>query len=217
MPRTLFLYRSCAIKKWFVIYFLTAMASFGAVAAPDNADAILYMTGEIQQASCVPDFQMSLDGDRPVKLPAISSSNFNKNSLSAISFFSLKVNLESDENAAATGCTRVNLLNAIQFDSTPNSTSVLGSMKNQADGNAAKNINVELILFSSDWSRQYIVDLQNKEPIDFKKIPGWETDKAENKIRQLNFGVRYSKDATTNEEVLPGRFYVVLPFMLKFN
>jgi hypothetical protein len=33
----------------------------------------------------------------------------------------------------------------------------------------------------------------------------------------LNFAVRYTKDATTSEEVTPGLFYVVLPFMLKFN
>ena len=94
---------------------------------------------------------------------------------------------------------------------------MLGSLKNQANDNAAKNINVELILFSSDWTRQHIVNLQNKEPIDFNLIPGWTQDRQENKVRQLNFGVRYSKDASTNEEVLPGRFYVVLPFMLKFN
>jgi type 1 fimbria pilin len=125
--------------------------------------------------------------------------------------------LKVDSEKKPTSCQSFNAINTISFDATPNATSMVGNLKNQAVNNPAQNINVELILFNSNWTQQHTVDLQSKEAIDFNKIPGWTKDKEAQKVNQLNFAVRYTKDASTLEEVTPGEFYVVLPFMLKFN
>jgi type 1 fimbria pilin len=184
-----------------------------AFAQTGESVTVLTFNTTIKEPACSLDLQLNLDGDKPVQLPKIASSSFKKNSLSALSFFSLKLNLEE----ANTTCQSFDTLNGIQFDLTPNAANLLGNLKNQASGNPAQNINVELILFNSKWTQQYPVNLKSKEAIDFNKIPGWAQDKAEKKVNQLNFAVRYTKDASTLEEVTPGLFYVVLPFMLKFN
>ena len=116
-----------------------------------------------------------------------------------------------------TSCQSFNSINGIAFDAAPNATNMIGNLNNQSVNDPAQNINVELILFNSNWTQQYAVNLQSKEAIDFNKIPGWTQDKEANKVTQLNFAVRYTKDASATEEVTPGLFYVVLPFMLKFN
>lgn len=205
------------VKSWAVIFILATLTNSVAFAGTDTADGTVLFSASINQSSCVPDFQLSVNGDQPVQLPKIASSNFKKNSLSAVSYFSLKLVNESLAVASLPICSSVSLLNAIQFDSTPNATSVLGFLKNQDLKNPAQNINVELILFNSNWTQQHTVDLQSKEAIDFNKILGWKQEKSTQKIKQLNFAVRYTKDATATEEVTPGLFYVVLPFMLKFN
>ena len=206
-----------SVKIWAVIYILAAITNSVALAGTDTADGTVIFSASINQSSCVPEFQLSVNGDQPVQLPKIASSNFKKNSLSAVSYFSLKLVNESLSVASLPSCNSFSLLNAIQFDSTPNATSVLGFLKNQDLSNPARNINVELILFNSNWTQQHTVDLQSKDSINFNKIPGWEQEKDARRLKQLNFAVRYTKDATATEVVTPGLFYVVLPFMLKFN
>ena len=205
------------VISWTFIFFLATLTSLDAVAISESADGVVVLSASINQAPCAPDFQINVNDDRPVQLPKIASSNFKKNSLSAVSYFSIKLTSGPLANSTIQICRGVNLLNGIQFDTTPNATSVLGFVKNQAANKPAQNINVELILFNSNWTQQYAVNLQSKEAINFNKIPGWATDKAGNKVNQLNLAVRYTKDATATEEVTPGLFYVVLPFMLKFN
>jgi len=187
--------------------------SANAIAQSGESASLLSFNATIKEPSCALDLALNLNDDKPVQIPKIPSSNLKKNSLSALTYFSLKV--ESEKKS--TSCQSFNAINGIAFDATPNATSMIGNLKNQATDNPAQNINVELILFNSNWTQQYAVNLQSNETIDFNKIPGWTQEKKDKKISQLNFAVRYTKDATTSEEVTPGLFYVVLPFMLKFN
>jgi len=187
--------------------------SVSANAQSTEPEHILTFITTVKESSCSLDLVFNLNSDKPVQLPKIPSSNFKKNSVSALTYFSLKV----DSEKKPTSCQSFNAINTISFDATPNATSMVGNLKNQAVNNPAQNINVELILFNSNWTQQHTVDLQSKEAIDFNKIPGWTKDKEAQKVNQLNFAVRYTKDASTLEEVTPGEFYVVLPFMLKFN
>jgi len=196
------------VALWFIV--CTSLSANSQSAEPEN---ILTFITTVKESSCSLDLELNLNDDKPVQIPKIPSSNFKKNSLSALTYFSLKV--ESEKKS--TSCQSFNAINGIAFDATPNATSMIGNLKNQATDNQAQNINVELILFNSNWTQQYAVNLQSNETIDFNKIPGWTQEKKDKKISQLNFAVRYTKDATTSEEVTPGLFYVVLPFMLKFN
>ena len=203
--------------RWSFFTCITALTHSIGLAGPGDTDGLVIISASIKQSSCVPEFKLNINEDKPVQLPKISNSNFKRNSLSAVSFFSLKLDSVAKPQVSGNNCSRDDLFSGIEFDSTPNATSLLGTLKNQATENPAKNVDVELILFNSNWTQQYKVDLQNKEAIDFNKIPGWTQDKQAKKVNQLNFAVRYTKDASTFEEVTPGMFYVVLPFMLKFN
>jgi type 1 fimbria pilin len=196
------------VALWFIV--CTSLSVNAQSSEPEN---ILTFITTVKETSCSLDLALNLNDDKPVQIPNIPSSNFKKNSLSALTYFSLKV----DSEKKSTSCQSFNAINGIAFDAAPNATNMIGNLNNQSVNDPAQNINVELILFNSNWTQQYAVNLQNKEAIDFNKIPGWTQDKAANKVTQLNFAVRYTKDASTTEEVTPGLFYVVLPFMLKFN
>jgi type 1 fimbria pilin len=196
------------VALWFIV--CTSLSVNAQSSEPEN---ILTFITTVKESSCSLDLALNLNDDKPVQIPNIPSSNFKKNSLSALTYFSLKV----DSEKKSTSCQSFNAINGIAFDAAPNATNMIGNLNNQSVNDSAQNINVELILFNSNWTQQYAVNLLNKETIDFNKIPGWTQDKAANKVTQLNFAVRYTKDASTTEEVTPGLFYVVLPFMLKFN
>lgn len=184
-----------------------------AFAQSGETTSFLTFNTTVKESSCSLDLALNLNDEKPVQIPTIPSSNFKKNSLSALTYFSLKV----DSEKKPTSCQSFNSINGIAFDAAPNATNMIGNLNNQSVNDPAQNINVELILFNSNWTQQYAVNLQSKEAIDFNKIPGWTQDKEANKVTQLNFAVRYTKDASATEEVTPGLFYVVLPFMLKFN
>lgn len=196
------------VALWFIV--CTSLSANAQSSEPEN---ILTFITTVKESSCSLDLALNLNDEKPVQIPTIPSSNFKKNSLSALTYFSLKV----DSEKKPTSCQSFNAINGIAFDAAPNATNMIGNLNNQSVNDPAQNINVELILFNSNWTQQYAVNLQSKEAIDFNKIPGWTQDKEANKVTQLNFAVRYTKDASATEEVTPGLFYVVLPFMLKFN
>ena len=85
--------------------------------------------------------------------------------------------------------------------------------------NAMKNgINpnwIEIVFGYDHHPSQEGIDIASRYP--YVRVFFYKQDKNEKKVNQLNFAVRYTKDATVSEEVTPGLFYVVLPFMLKFN
>ena len=178
-----------------------------------QTDAQLVFSTSVQETPCYPNLSLSAISDLPVQLPKVAASQFRKNTVSGMTFFSIKLNNEK----VALACQQANSLSGIQFDVLSNPNSILGAVKNQATENAAKNIWVELILFNADWSKQYPINLQNKEPIDLTQILNTSSSKEEPKNNQINLAVRYTKSASTFEEVIPGVFYVVLPFVLKFN